>query len=307
MIKKIVSVLIIIICLGSFLPEKVDASLYYLETTNYNRSATIYKGKQKKIRIGARIKGEKILKWWVSNSKLKIVKKKKTYCIVKAKKVGISYVKGKMLCGDGKIRKVKLKIRIKKKSYYYDNYDEYNYYSSYSANSGGSKSTGNSGNSGNNGSSGIIDVKKSIIDTLKKYGRSSIDRDGTYYYLSYVSNVGSSTISTTIRCYDNNTMNIIVYDRDGYKLYMDFNYPTSSSCYFYLLNTTSNRSINGYLYKNKINQINAVSISSYNINSVLLDSYSELATSYARKVPIHFDYIMTSYNSSVRSTDIGFH
>lgn len=305
MVKRIVSLLIILMCLSFFMPENADASLYYLETSNYKK--TVYKGNQKKIRIGARIKGEKILKWWVSNSKLKIVKKKKTYCIVKAKKVGTCYVKGKMLCSDGKIRKVKLKLRIKKKkkkSYYYDNYDEYNYYSSDSANSGGSKS---SGNSGNNGSSGIIDVKKSIIDTLKKYGRSSTDRDGTYYYLSYVSNVGSSTISTTIRCYNNNTMNITVYDRDGYKLYMDFNYPTSSSCYFSLYNTTSNRGIYGYLYKNKINQINAVSISGYNINSVLLDSYSELATSYARKVPIHFDYIMTSYNSSVRSTDIGFH
>lgn len=124
MYKKIIVLVILAICCSFFVPKNVDAALCYLTTSKGGK--TVYKGNKKKIVIGARVSGEKILKWSLSNKKLKFVKKKKTYCIVKAKKTGTCYVKGKMYGYDNKIHRVKIKIKIKAKKRASNNYSSSN-------------------------------------------------------------------------------------------------------------------------------------------------------------------------------------
>ena len=116
--KKIVSlVLVIALVFSLFAINSSNAnasSLWRLTTTNNLKK--MEKGTKKKIKIWARTSSEKITRWWTSNKKLKIVKRRKGYCVVKGRKLGKCYVKGYMRCSDRRYRVVKIKITIKRKS-----------------------------------------------------------------------------------------------------------------------------------------------------------------------------------------------
>ncbi len=121
--KKLLAVfLLIIISLVSIPYMTVTASSgYYLEASDY--SNILQKGSKKKIVLGAYVKGEKALKWWTSSKKLKITKRKKSYCVVKGMKTGKCYVKAIMKDLYGKKHRVKIKIKIKPRSKVtYNNY-----------------------------------------------------------------------------------------------------------------------------------------------------------------------------------------
>lgn len=110
--KKVCSLIIsIVICLSVFF-NTTTVKAWYLEP----------KGDKDVIRIGTKVKvqcyayGGKLIKWWTTNKNLKIVKKNKKYCIVKARKIGKCYVKARVRETGGKIWTLKTKIIIKKKS-----------------------------------------------------------------------------------------------------------------------------------------------------------------------------------------------
>ena len=110
--KKIIR-LFLIVCSFSFLIISSDSKAAYL----YSNGRKIQKGSTLKVNLYW-YTGRNKAKWSVSNNKIKIVKKGKKWCRIKAKKVGNAYVK----CKVGK-KTYKYKVVVKPKSLVtYENY-----------------------------------------------------------------------------------------------------------------------------------------------------------------------------------------
>ena len=125
--KKNITVLISLLLIITFFdinPTPVKAfDDYELDTQSISSNVKI--GKKKKIIIVPKLYkkyGDKLLKWSTSNKKLKIVKKRFNYCIVKARKPGKCYVKCKIKDGTDGVFKLKIRITIKNHRVNYKNF-----------------------------------------------------------------------------------------------------------------------------------------------------------------------------------------
>ncbi len=229
------------------------------------------------VKVGSIIKNTKSRKVTIS-----VYNKRKVTVKVRA------YSKGKKKYGSwSKKKKVKVKyIKRKKKKTNY----------SYSGNN-------------TSGNSSSTPVKNSIIKTLSYYGNVETDNVGTNYYLStsYYDSDSGNIYNTIVRYYMNTGIIRIIYlDTHETMVYFDISNTNSSTYNITFYDDANGYYASGYLYKNNINNSNAVKFTSYNFNSSIVSSAQNLTAADVKIALLLFDKIMSDHGSSVRHQNIGF-